>query len=212
MIAHAARIRGLSASDYVRSVVVMQARTEIHEAHTRTIVLTPEEQLAFWQALEQPTSLTPRQRELGRVMRGLARQALQNEEKYLSATRALVDEQDSIAGCYTLATGQVEFGDLPQDIVKRLPRRALPVAVLAWLGVDQQYNRRGLGTRLLAQALANCHEVRQISAFVAVTIDCIDEPAKAFYKRWDFREMPGRPMRLFLPFSALEELMSKDGD
>jgi len=32
--------------------------------------LTPDEQLAFWQALEQPVSLTPRQRELGRIMRG----------------------------------------------------------------------------------------------------------------------------------------------
>jgi len=54
----------------VRSVVVAQARREVEEARTRTIVLTPEEQLAFWQALEQPTSLTPRQRELGRIMRG----------------------------------------------------------------------------------------------------------------------------------------------
>ena len=70
VISQAARIRGVSASDYVRSVVVAQARREVEEARTRTIVLTPEEQLAFWQALEQPTSLTPRQRELGRIMRG----------------------------------------------------------------------------------------------------------------------------------------------
>jgi uncharacterized protein (DUF1778 family) len=70
VISHAARIRGVSASDYVRSMVVAQARREVEEARTRTIVLTPEEQLAFWQALEQPTSLTPRQRELGRIMRG----------------------------------------------------------------------------------------------------------------------------------------------
>lgn len=70
VIARAARIRGVSASDYVRSVVVAQARREVDEARTRTIVLTPEEQLAFWQALEQPASLTPRQRELGRIMRG----------------------------------------------------------------------------------------------------------------------------------------------
>jgi hypothetical protein len=45
---------------------------------------------------------------------------------------------------------------------------------------------------------------------VAVILDCLDEAAKAFYQRWDFREVPGRPMRLFLPFSALEALMSKD--
>jgi uncharacterized protein (DUF1778 family) len=70
VIARAARIRGVSASDYIRSVVVAQARREVEEARTRTIMLTPDEQLAFWQALEQPVSLTPRQRELGRIMRG----------------------------------------------------------------------------------------------------------------------------------------------
>lgn len=70
VIARAARIRGISASDYIRSVVVAQARREVEEARSRTIALTPDEQLAFWQALEQPVSLTPRQRELGRIMRG----------------------------------------------------------------------------------------------------------------------------------------------
>jgi len=140
----------------------------------------------------------------------LTKQALQNQEKHLSVTRVLLDEQDAIAGFCTLATGQVDFSDLPPDIVKKLPRRALPVAVLAWLGVHQQHHRQGLGTRLLAQALADCHAAGEIFAFVAVILDCVDEAAKAFYQRWDFREMPGRPMRLFLPFPALEKLMSKD--
>jgi uncharacterized protein (DUF1778 family) len=70
VIARAARIRGVSVSDYVRSVVVAQARREVEEAHIRTIVLTPDEQLTFWQALEQSAALSPPQRELGRVMRG----------------------------------------------------------------------------------------------------------------------------------------------
>jgi uncharacterized protein (DUF1778 family) len=70
VIAHAARIRGVSASDYIRSVVVAQARREVEEARTRTILLTPEEQLAFWQALERPAELTPHQKQLGRIMRG----------------------------------------------------------------------------------------------------------------------------------------------
>ena len=142
----------------------------------------------------------------------IAKQALQNQEKHLSVTRVLVDEQDGIAGFYTLATGQVDFGDLPPELVKKLPRRALPVAVLAWLGVDQRHHRKGLGTRLLAQALADCHAAGQTFAFVAIVLDCVDDAAKAFYQRWDFREMPGRPMRLFLPFSSLSKLMSAEDD
>jgi hypothetical protein len=47
---------------------------------------------------------------------------------------------------------------------------------------------------------------------VAIILDCIDEAAKAFYQRWDFRELPGRPMLLFLPFSSLTKLMSAEED
>ncbi len=70
VIARAARLRGVSSSDYVRSVVVAQARRELEESRARTILLTPEEQLAFWQALQEVPALTPRQRALGRIMRG----------------------------------------------------------------------------------------------------------------------------------------------
>jgi GNAT superfamily N-acetyltransferase len=141
----------------------------------------------------------------------LAKQALQNQEKHLSVTRVLVEGGGDVAGYYTLATGQVDFGDLPPDVAKKLPRRALPVAVLAWLGVHQHHHRKGFGTRLLAQALADCHSASETFPFVAVLLDCVGDTAKAFYQRWDFREMPGRPMRLFLPFSALEKMMSPSG-
>lgn len=67
----------------------------------------------------------------------LATKALQHQVKHLSVTKVLVDQTGAIAGYYTLATGQVDFGDLPAEASKRLPRRLLPVAVLAWLGAGQ---------------------------------------------------------------------------
>ena len=70
IIARAARLRGVSASDYVRSVVVLQARREVKESLSQTISLRPEDQLAFWKALNAPVTITRRQRALGRIMRG----------------------------------------------------------------------------------------------------------------------------------------------
>ena len=84
----------------------------------------------------------------------LATKALQNQEKHLSATKILVDEAGTIAGFYTLATAQVDFADLAAELLRRLPRRNLPVAVLAWLGVRDTDQGRGLGHRLIAQATA----------------------------------------------------------
>ena len=69
-IAEAARLRGISTSDYVRSVVAAQARRDLQEAKTRTIVLSGEDQLAFWNALHEPVALTKRQRDIGKIMRG----------------------------------------------------------------------------------------------------------------------------------------------
>ena len=66
----AAELRRISVSDYVRSVTVAQARKDVLAAREQTISLTPEEQLAFWNALGETPRLTAAQRRLGRVMRG----------------------------------------------------------------------------------------------------------------------------------------------
>jgi uncharacterized protein (DUF1778 family) len=66
----AAGLRQLSVSDYVRVVAVPQAKREIRAAHERVIALTPEEQLSFWNALNETPMLTAAQRHLGSVMRG----------------------------------------------------------------------------------------------------------------------------------------------
>lgn len=137
----------------------------------------------------------------------LRRHALQHQEKHLSVTQVLIAADEALAGYYTIATGQIDFGDLPADVKKGLPKRALPVAILAWLGLDQRFQGRGLGSRLLANALSDCYRASRTFAFVAVVLDCVDKSAKSFYEHWDFREMPGCPMRLYLSAGLLETLM-----
>lgn len=143
-----------------------------------------------------------------RVDDWLATKALQHQEKHLSATKVLLDGAGGIAGFFTLATGQVDFSDLPAEITKRLPRRTLPVAVLAWLGVSTDHQGQGLGGLLLAQALCDCYDASRTFAFVAVILDCVAAAAKAFYQKWDFVELPGNPYRLFLSARELEAMMA----
>jgi GNAT superfamily N-acetyltransferase len=137
----------------------------------------------------------------------LATKAFQHQEKHLSVTKVLLDGEGSIAGYYTLATGQVDFSDLPAEVIRGLPRRQLPVAVLAWLGVHAGRQGQGLGQRLLAQALRDCHEAGKTFAFIAVILDAIDDRSRAFYQHWDFQELPGHPYRMFLSVGTLDALM-----
>ena len=69
-LTQAARLRQISVSDYVRTVMVPQARREVESASQQTIVPTPEEQLAFWTALNKTPKLTAAQKRLGKLMRG----------------------------------------------------------------------------------------------------------------------------------------------
>jgi GNAT superfamily N-acetyltransferase len=144
----------------------------------------------------------------------LATQALLHQEKHLSATKVLLDAEDAIAGFYTLATGQVDFGDLPADLGRKLPRRCLPVAVLAWLGVHSTHQGKGVGGLLLAQALRDCWEAGKTFAFVAVVLDCLNNKARTFYERWDFQTLPGHPYRLFVTAKQLDAMMKapRSGD
>jgi uncharacterized protein (DUF1778 family) len=69
-LTRAAELRRISVSDYVRAVTVAQARREVRSAGEQVIALAPDEQLAFWQALNRPPQLTKAQKKLGSIMRG----------------------------------------------------------------------------------------------------------------------------------------------
>jgi len=86
------------------------------------------------------------------------------------------------------------------------------VAVLAWLGVSAARQGQGLGKLLLAQALRDCYDAGKTFAFIAVILDCLNDKAKAFYRHWDFAELPGHPYRLFLSARHLDAMMEEPGD
>jgi GNAT superfamily N-acetyltransferase len=157
----------------------------LHRTHPRRLFRCGEEKIDEW----------------------LATKAIQHQEKRLSVTRVLLGRAAAIAGYYTLATGQVDFCDLPPEVAKQLPRRNLPVAVLAWLAVSSDHQGQWLGRLLLAQALRDCHEAGKTFAFIAVILDCINDAAKTFYQHWDFRELPGHPHQLFLSANQLDAMM-----
>jgi len=81
------------------------------------------------------------------------------------------------------------------------------VAVLACFGVDKFFGSKGIGKRWLATALQNCHDASERFAFIAVSLDYIDEAAKQFYQKVDLDQLPGYPMRLHLSYQKLKKLM-----
>ena len=92
--------------------------------------------------------------------------------------------------------------------MKRLPHYPVPVALLGRLGVDGRWSGQGLGSALLIDALRRVRIASDTLAVYAVVVDAKDERARAFYRRFDFIELPDSAKRLFLPMSTINDLLS----
>ena len=128
---------------------------------------------------------------------------------YATCFVAMDQAEGRIAGYYTLAMGSVPLGELPDDVVKRLPRYPqVPVVHIGRLAVDQNYQGQKLGGTLLADAIARSID-SEIAAY-AVVVDAKDKKATAFYEHFGFLKLAQSSRTLFLPISkALKSLVKK---
>ncbi len=139
-----------------------------------------------------------------RVDEWLARRALPAMRKNTSTTRVLSMPDGTIGGYYTIANTALDVSLVPPEMFGgELPRHPPPTLTLAWLGVDEQFRGRGLGTQLFARALADCVHVYDLARFVAVIIDALTEDNINFYQSQGFLSVPGMTNKLYLPAATL---------
>jgi hypothetical protein len=100
----------------------------------------------------------------------------------------------------------ISKAQLPERHLTRFPNFPLPVARLARLAVDTQFQRQGLGEHLLADALYRCHRLAGEIGMVGVIVDAKHEKAKAYYQRFEFETLQDAPLTLWLPVAAIAKL------
>jgi ribosomal protein S18 acetylase RimI-like enzyme len=88
-----------------------------------------------------------------------------------------------------------------------LPRYpTLPAVLIGRLAIDRRFEGRGLGELMLINAV---HRTMQGSAAAfALLVDAKNDQAAAFYERYGFRPIAGRPGTLFLPLAAAQKSLS----
>lgn len=108
---------------------------------------------------------------------------------------------DKIAGYYTLSATSVRANDLPTDILKRLPRYPiLPAALIGRLAIDRRFQRRGLGSTMLADAALRV--INGDTKAFALVVEAKDEESAAFYRHQGFHPFVSRPLAFFLPLET----------
>lgn len=128
-----------------------------------------------------------------------AERVTQDMRRRLTACYVVIEAATSrVAGYYTLAAAGIPVGELPQSIVKRLPRYpSIPVARLGRLAVDRDYRGQRLGSAMLWDAVTRA--ARSEVAVFALIVDAKDEQAEAFYRHQGFAPFGLIARQLFLP-------------
>ena len=137
----------------------------------------------------------------------LIRYAWANQQANASQTYVALSGT-AVIGFYTLTVGAAAYEGAPQRLAKGLARHPIPIMLLARLGVDKRWQRKGVGKGLLRDALQRTLQAADIAGIRAFVVHAKDEQAKQFYERFDFIPSPTDPMHLFLLLKDVKRLLS----
>jgi GNAT superfamily N-acetyltransferase len=132
----------------------------------------------------------------------LRQQALKSEGN--SARSYVLRDGRRVVGYYCLATGAAARASVPRKLRHDLPD-PVPAMILGRLAIDKDYQRKGIGSALLKDALQRCLQVSGQVGVRAVLVHAIDDAARNFYAAYGFIEFPAGTRTLCLPM----ELVSK---
>ncbi|MGH9299561.1 MAG: GNAT family N-acetyltransferase [Acidimicrobiales bacterium] len=117
----------------------------------------------------------------------LGRHAL-TSQKMDSARTFVVVRSSRVIAYVSLTVGSVQRADAPPRLVRGLPAYPVGVVLIARLAVANSEQGRGLGSRLLAEALRMAVAAGEAAAARLVVVDAIDDRAAEFYRRHGFVE------------------------
>jgi GNAT superfamily N-acetyltransferase len=136
----------------------------------------------------------------------LQKQARKEMERRSAITYVLVNraQRHEIVGYYSLSAATVLLDDVPAEIAKRLGRQqSVPVTLMGRLAIAAKHQGKGLGGKLLWDALLRSETKSREIGSVAVIVDAKDEKAASFYEKYGFRRFVDPPLRLFLTMATI---------
>jgi ribosomal protein S18 acetylase RimI-like enzyme len=131
--------------------------------------------------------------------------ALKNDKLGFGKTYLAIDDNENVAGYFTLSNANVDHNAMPQDGEKKIPRYPVPGILLSRLAVDKSKQGQGIGEQLLVSAFKKVMEAAEISGVFALFVDAIDDKAQGFYLKNGFKELNASKYSLFLTLRKIRE-------
>ncbi|MHB8296559.1 MAG: GNAT family N-acetyltransferase [Acidimicrobiales bacterium] len=137
----------------------------------------------------------------------------ENDRRNLSRTYVLIDEADTVVGYYSLTMGGVRKEQLPKRYGHGLPNYDIGMVLIARLAISEPHQGQGWGRDLMLDAIEQSARAGAHAAARFLAVDPIDEPARAFYRRFGFRNIDGDPGgRMYLRLDEALGLVEQRGE
>ncbi len=85
----------------------------------------------------------------------------------------------------------------------------VPVMIIARLAVDKEYQRRGIGSGLLRDAVLRTAQAADIAGIRAILVHAISETAKRFYEGHGFISSPVDPLTVMISVAEAKKMLGK---
>lgn len=138
----------------------------------------------------------------------LKTQAGQDIKKNVAVTYVLTQENSQeVIGYYTISSIGIFTGELPEELIRKLPRYpVMPGVLLGRLAVHKKFQGKKIGALLLVDSLKRSLSISNQIGIVAVIVEAKDKQSVMFYKYHGFIELPENTHRLFLPLNTIKQL------
>jgi GNAT superfamily N-acetyltransferase len=119
-----------------------------------------------------------------------------------------------VIGYYALQIGNESMNALPNppnDYTKNYT--AFPAVHLGFLGVQREFQRRGIGTMLLSDVFDKVYKISELAGMYALTLQSFDADSTAFYTGLGFVPYSDHPTspKMLLPIRTLRQLVEEAG-
>jgi len=128
----------------------------------------------------------------------LLRHARQAQTSGSARTFVVVEDDQRVAGYFSLTVGQVDTLEAPERMRQGMGQYPLPVVILARMAVSARDQGRGVGLGMLQDAITRTLLIAEQAGIRAMLTHPIDEEAARFYTRFGFVASPLREKQLLL--------------
>ena len=120
-----------------------------------------------------------------------------------------IDDPRRVTGYFAISAATEQRLALPTARLRRGMPENVPLLLIGRLAVDRQWQGRGIGSALLADALRRCLAASEIAGVRGVIAHAIDESAVGFYQRHGFIHCSLGDRIMLMPIETLRSLVGR---